>query len=67
VGGPEYVEALQRQLGIKAKGREILPVEGGCQLRETETLYQGLLDREKSSLSPENTFLGNQSLPVAMA
>lgn len=40
VGRPEYVEALRKQ--FKAKGRETLPVEGGYQLRETETAYQGL-------------------------
>ena len=67
VGCPAYVEALQRQLGIKAKGREMLPVEGGYQLRETETAYLGLLDGGKGSLSPENTFLWNQSLPAATA
>ena len=59
VGCPQYVEALQKQLGIKARGREARPIEGGCQLRETETVYQGLLGSEKGGLSLENTLFWN--------
>ena len=67
VGCPEYVEALQKQLGIKARGREARPIEGGCQLRETETVYQGLLGSEKGGLSPENTLFWNRSLHSTMS
>jgi hypothetical protein len=31
-------------------------LERGCQLSETETAYQGLLDDEKGGLSFRNTF-----------
>jgi hypothetical protein len=47
------LEAPQKQLGIKAKGREAGPVEGDCQLRETETVYQGILGSEKGGFSRE--------------
>jgi len=61
VGRPEYVESLQRQLGIRGKGREITPVEAGCQLRETETSYHGVFEVKKGSLSCENSRFWNKS------
>lgn len=67
VGRPEYVEAFQKQLGIKAKGQEIMPVEGGCQLKETETAYQGVFDDQEGGLSLENTFFWNRSLHPTMS
>ena len=67
VGRPQYLDALQRQLGVRAKGRDRQPVEGGYQLRETERAYQRLLGREKAALSVENTFFWNRSVRVAMA
>ena len=67
VGRSEYVEAFQRQLGIRGKGREIKPVEGGCQLRETETTYRSLFDGKKGDLGLENTFFWNRTLPLSMS
>ena len=55
MGNAEYIEALQKQLGIKAKGREITRVEGAWQLRETETAYRGRFEGQKGGLSSENT------------
>ena len=59
VGRPQYVESLQKQLGIRGKGRDIRPVEGGCQLRETETAYQSVFEVKKGSLSFGNTIFWN--------
>jgi hypothetical protein len=47
VGCLEYVEAFRKQLGIRGKGREMMPVEGAYQLRETETAYQGLFESQR--------------------
>ncbi len=59
VGSQGYVEAFQKQLGLRAKGREILPAVGGRQLRETESSYQGDSNGKKDSLRFENTFFWN--------
>jgi hypothetical protein len=67
VGSAEYVEALQKQLGIEASWREIIPVEGGLQLRETETAYRGRFRAQKGALSLGNTFFWNRSLHATMS
>ena len=59
VGSAEYIAALQKQLGSKASGREIISVEGGCQLRETQTGYRGPFEGQKGGFSLENTFFWN--------
>ncbi len=51
-----------KQLGSKAKGREIMPVVGGCQLREGEATYRALFAGKKGHLSLENTLLWNRTL-----
>ena len=56
VGSLEYIEALQKQVAIRAKGREVISVEGGCQLRERDTAYRGAFQGQKGGLSLENTF-----------
>lgn len=40
-GSSEYIEALQKQLGVRAKGRERLAAEGSYQLKEAESAYVG--------------------------
>ena len=40
-GRSEYIEALHKQLGVRAKGQERLGVEGGYQLKEAESAYRG--------------------------
>jgi putative transposase len=54
VGSSAYVEMIQKKLGVQAKGREILPVGAGFQLREKEASYRPLFDGEKGYLSLEN-------------
>jgi len=66
VGSPEYIEALQKQLRVRGKGRKRLAVEGGYQLKEAESAYRGLSGGQKGDLSPENTLFWNQSLRAAM-
>jgi len=55
VGSLEYVDALQKQLGVRAKGREVLAAVGGYQLREAETAYQWFSGGQKGRLSRKNT------------
>jgi hypothetical protein len=62
VGSPEFVETLQKQLGVRAKGREILPAEGRCHLRESEATYRALFVDKKGHFSLENTLLWNRTL-----
>ena len=58
---PKYFEAHLIQLGIKAK--EWVNILAGieCQVRETQTAYQELFEREKDDLILENTFFWNRS------
>ena len=67
VGSLEYIEALQKQLAIRAKGRDVISVEGRCQLRETETTYRAVFKGQKGGLSLENTFVWNRSLLPTMS
>jgi putative transposase len=62
VGCSAYVEALKQQLGPRAKGRDILAVEGAHQLRETKAAYQGIFEGEKGGLRLENRWFWNLSL-----
>jgi putative transposase len=62
VGSSAYVEALKKQLGPRAKGRNILAVEGAHQLRETEAAYQCIFEGEKGGLRLENRRFWNLSL-----
>jgi putative transposase len=55
VGSPAYVEAVRKQLGARARGRDVVRAETGCQLREEEAAYGVDLEGEKSRLSLENT------------
>ncbi len=57
VGSPGVVETFQKQLGGRGKGREILPAEGRCHLRESDATYRALLGGKKGHLSLENTLL----------
>ena len=50
-----FVEAIQNQLGPRARGRDILPAETGCQLRESEAAYRGQFEGKKGGLSLKNT------------
>jgi putative transposase len=61
VGRQAYVEAIRDQLGPRARGREILPVEMGSQLRESEAAYRSHFDRKKGCLSLENSRYWNLS------
>ncbi len=57
VGSLEFVATFQKQLEGGAKGREILPAEGRCPLRESEVTYRTLFTGKKGHLSLESTFM----------
>jgi REP-associated tyrosine transposase len=59
MGSPAYVEAVRRQLGARARGRDVVRAEAGCQLREEDAAYGANLEGEKGRLSLENTRFWN--------
>jgi REP-associated tyrosine transposase len=59
VGSLAYVEAIRKQLGARARGRDVMPAETGCQLREEAAAYGANLEGEKGRLSLENTRFWN--------
>jgi putative transposase len=66
VGCPAYLETFRKQLGPRAKGRDVLSAATGCQLREEEAAYGGFFEGKKGHLSFENSRLGDLShLPQA--
>ncbi len=52
VGSPAYVEAVGKQLGARARGRNVMPAKTGCQLRENEAACGDDLEGEKSRFKP---------------
>ncbi|MBZ5535370.1 MAG: transposase [Acidobacteriia bacterium] len=55
VGSPAFVETVRKQLGARARGRDVIASEPGCQLRENEAAYGDDLQGENSRLSLKNT------------
>jgi hypothetical protein len=45
----------RKRLGPRARGRDVIPAETGCQLREDEATYEHNFEGEKDRLSLENT------------
>jgi putative transposase len=59
VGSEQYVGGIQRELGVRAKGRRVIEEGGSHQLRESETAYTSQDEVEKGLLRSNNTFLWN--------
>jgi putative transposase len=56
VGNEKFVRDTKERLGAKAAGRDVLAVNGSCELRETATPYRADFDCENDGLSKENAF-----------
>ncbi len=54
VGSHAYIENIRKQLGIRARGRGVFPLESGFQLREKYEAYRSSLEHEKGVLSLKN-------------
>jgi len=59
VGSEQYVGGIQRELGVRAKGRKVTEAGGSHQLRESEIAYRCQYEDEKGLLRLNNTFLWN--------
>lgn len=62
VGSASFVEAVKRELGVRAKGREIAASGGLFALQESRRPYRALFDGKNEALRPENTLIWEQSL-----
>ena len=47
----------KEKLGFKAKGREVIGVEGSYELRESPAPYNGILGHENPALRPHNEYV----------
>jgi len=55
VGSEAFVAATKEKLGFKARGREVIGVDGSYELREPAP-YTGLLGHENAVLRPQNVY-----------
>ncbi len=56
MGNKNFVKRIISQLGSRAKGRKILEVGQGFQIREERESYNALFDDEKCDIAPENAY-----------
>jgi hypothetical protein len=56
VGNEKFVRDTKERLGAKAVGRDVIAVNGSCELRETATPYRAILIVKNDGLSKENAF-----------
>lgn len=56
MGSEAFVMATKEKLGIKAKGREVIGVSGGYELRESSAPYKGNSGHENAVLKPQNVY-----------
>jgi len=56
VGSEAFVAATKEKLGFKARGREVIGVNGSHELREPPAPYKGLLGHENAVLRPKNEY-----------
>jgi len=56
VGSRVFVENVKALLGYRAKGRDVIEVPEGCQLREGVAQYKALFGAEKEDIGLENSY-----------
>lgn len=61
VGSELFVDTIKRRLGLRAKGRKVLGIGEGYQLREDIETYITDFDSEKSDIGCDNTYLIEQN------
>ena len=61
VGSQTFVENVKRELGIKARHRDIDEADGTCVLREPRAAYTCIFGTENSALRPKNTALWTEN------
>jgi len=56
VGSEQFVDATKQQLGIKAKGRQVIGENGTYELRESAAPYRAHFDPKNGVLRLKNTY-----------
>jgi hypothetical protein len=56
VGSRAFVENVKSILGFRAKGRDVIEVNDGYQLRERSVSYGAPFGGENNDIGPENTY-----------
>jgi len=56
MGSEAFVAATKEKLGFKARGREVIGVNGSYELREPPAPYKGLLGHENAVLKRQNEY-----------
>ena len=56
IGSEEFIEKIQLQLGLRAKGRSVVSENEGSVLKESPAPYNTLFDGKKSVLRPDNSY-----------
>jgi len=59
VGSKEFVEDTKEQLGIRARGREVMGAEGTYQLREASEPYGYTFAPQNDDVRHENRYFWN--------
>ena len=62
IGSKRFIETTKEKLGIKAKGRQVVGMNGTYELREPAAPYSGNFDGENGPLSVENTYFWDNIL-----
>ena len=56
IGSEEFIKKIQRQLGIRVKGRSVVSENEGTVLKESSAPYNTLFKGKKSTLRPDNSY-----------
>ena len=56
IGSEGFIEKIQQQLGLRAKGRSVVPKKEGIVLKEAPASYNTLFEGIKSPLRPDNSY-----------
>jgi hypothetical protein len=65
VGSEAFVAAAKEKLGFKARGREVIGVNGSYELRGSLAPYKGILGHENPVLRPENEYFWEDSSGIS--
>ncbi len=56
IGSEGFIKKIQRQLGLRAKGRSVVSEKEGTALKEASAPYNILFEGKKSTLRPDNSY-----------
>lgn len=56
IGSEGFIETIQQQLGLRAKGGSVVSEKEGTALKEASVPYNTLFEGKKSTLRPDNSY-----------